>query len=277
VKVGVDISHWQETVDFNAASSALDFVFLKATESVGFVDATFRPRWLALGALGFPRGAYHFAHPASPVGPQVQHFVNTVEQAGWRDGDVAILDLEGVAAAGTLSSLVRGGLAYGPFSSPRQDVFWERANAFSAPSPGALLTWAAGWVAGVQAQLGTVPVLYTFPSFWRDTMRNPDLRDVGAIGWMARYASSVWAPPWTRLTGWPEEPIWQCSNGVSGCVTDVPGIGKVDYDKMPDKTFNTLFVRGLGLASGAAPSFQTQDEIQALTREGRGQDWNEVN
>jgi lysozyme len=40
---GIDISGWQEGVDWRrAAADGIAFVYVKATEGVGFVDAKFR-------------------------------------------------------------------------------------------------------------------------------------------------------------------------------------------------------------------------------------------
>ena len=69
MKVGVDISHWQR-VDLDAARPHVDFVIVKATESTGSVDATFRARWQRLRALGIPRAAYHFAHRGVRCAPR---------------------------------------------------------------------------------------------------------------------------------------------------------------------------------------------------------------
>lgn len=271
MKVGVDLSHWQASVDLAKADETLDFVFLKATESTSYVDPTFGPRWRALDARSMPRGAYHFGHPASPASAQAAHFLSIVGPT-WQEGDVAILDLEGTAAALATAGHVRPlKLTNDTITSTRQDVPWEALPSRAmAPSPAQLANWAKTWLSAVQAELGGVPVLYTFPSFYRDTMGNPDLRSLGAVGWLARYAPDPWQEPWTRLNGWPDVPaIWQCSNGTSGCVTDVPGVGKVDFDRMTDAAWWMLFgpKAGLSMVAGV-PSLQTRAEAEALLAEG---------
>jgi GH25 family lysozyme M1 (1,4-beta-N-acetylmuramidase) len=208
VRVGVDISHWQ-SVNLDPARGHVDFVIVKATESSGFVDATFRARWQRLRALGIPRAAYHFAHAGGAVRAQLDHFLSVVRAAGWHEGDSFALDLEtadGVSAAG-------------------------------------LTSWADAWVNAAQAALGNPGMFYSYIPFITGTMGNPGHVPGGARAWVARYRTdSAYAPPLGRPRGWPNPPdVWQCSNGEVGCVTSVPGIGRVDYNRMTEAAFAALF------------------------------------
>ncbi|MCP3140069.1 glycoside hydrolase family 25 protein [Pyxidicoccus xibeiensis] len=71
---GVDVSHYQPTVKWEALTSATAFVFVKATESTGSVDPRFTTHWSGAKKAGLPRGAYHFFHPKEDVDKQVANF-----------------------------------------------------------------------------------------------------------------------------------------------------------------------------------------------------------
>jgi len=208
MKAGVDISHWQR-VDLDAARPHVDFVIVKATESSGAVDATFRARWQRLRVLGIPRAAYHFAHPAGAVRAQADQFLRVVRGAGWHHGDSFALDLE------------------------TADGVWGAG----------LTAWADAWVNAVQSALGNQGMFYSYIPFISGTMGNPGHVPGGARAWVARYRTdSAYAPPLGRPRGWPDPPdVWQCSDGQRGCVASVPGIGRVDYNHMTEAAFAALF------------------------------------
>src|SRR5258708_3344786 len=61
VTKGVDVSHYDGTIDWVAAHGAgIDYAFMKATESTGFVDPTFAANFKNAKAAGVIPGAYHF-------------------------------------------------------------------------------------------------------------------------------------------------------------------------------------------------------------------------
>lgn len=80
---------------------AWDAGFVRATHDGptsnddGF-DTGFDAHWKALASKPYPRGAYHFAHPAaSPAAEQAARFINKVRSQGFRTGvDLWMLDIE---------------------------------------------------------------------------------------------------------------------------------------------------------------------------------------
>lgn len=90
-----DLSHHQAGVSMTAYAAAHDRVALKATEGVGYVDPTFADRWVAAGAAGLARVAYHFDRAASDGGDQCDWFLAAVRRVGGvRAGDLLCLDSE---------------------------------------------------------------------------------------------------------------------------------------------------------------------------------------
>jgi lysozyme len=63
---GIDISHHQGNVDFQRIKAAgIQFVMLKATEGVNYIDPCFKSNAAAALAAGLPIGVYHFLRAGS--------------------------------------------------------------------------------------------------------------------------------------------------------------------------------------------------------------------
>jgi GH25 family lysozyme M1 (1,4-beta-N-acetylmuramidase) len=191
---GIDISHWQGTVDWAKVRGAgKTFVFAKATEGIGFLDANYASYKAGATALGLKFGAYHFARPGSndPV-KEADWFV---DNAAMTHGMlVPVLDLEVTGGLGTT----------------------------------ALTSWVKAWLQRVYDRLGVRPMIYVSPSFWRTAMGDSRwFADNGyAMLWLAHWgvtSPSVPASNW----GGKSWTFWQyTSDGV------VPGIsGRVDLDR----------------------------------------------
>ncbi len=96
---GIDISHYQGKVNWQALSSSqndpefpLRFVFLKATEGGDLTDDTFQENFQCAKDWGFVRGAYHYFIPNTDARKQAQFFINQVKLL---PGDLPpVLDVE---------------------------------------------------------------------------------------------------------------------------------------------------------------------------------------
>ena len=221
-RVGPDISHFQDRVDLTRAKPHVDFVFLKATQSTGFVDKTFKERWRQLAELGIPRGAYHFAVPSNRPESEAAHFASVVRDNGFRAGDVAILDME-KAPKGMSARALRG--------------------------------WVDRFVADVRGALPVRDVVfYTGIPFWNQRMGHPPRLPAGCVGWLSRYnKNGPYAKPLGRPAAWPPSrpDIWQFTDGTFGRVQAIPGIvGKFDCNEMTEACFQRLFKGGPDVGAG---------------------------
>lgn len=91
---GIDVSHHQEKIDWEAVvkKNDLQFAFVKATEGSDFEDSLFYANWEQLQKIGIRRGAYHYFRPYGCGFEQALHFMDKVKLA---PGDLApVLDLE---------------------------------------------------------------------------------------------------------------------------------------------------------------------------------------
>ncbi len=189
---GVDVSHWQNTINWSrVAAAGKSFAIIKASESTTYVDPLFATNRANAQAAGLWTGAYHFARPdATPNDALLEagHFADTV-RLGTHDL-VPALDLE---AAGGLSVA-------------------------------ALQTWVTTWLNEVTRRTGSRPMIYTSPAFWTKYMGDtPALADAGyKTLWVAHWGVSSPTVP-ARNWGGKGWTFWQYSNcgtvsGITGCV-----------------------------------------------------------
>jgi len=190
---GIDVSKYQhdngKLINWAAVQrSGQRFAFIKATGGSDRTDPWFEREWAAAGRAGMIRGAYHYADPRHSADAQAAHVVSVVGSTREANDLGIVLDLES-----------SGGL-----------------------SPSRLAAWAHAFLTGVEKRTGRLPILYTYPNFWHNKMR--DNRTFGAYPlWLARYGERP-AP----LPGWDRWTFWQRSSSYH-----VAGIaGSVDHDLM---------------------------------------------
>ncbi|KAK4496308.1 hypothetical protein PRZ48_012288 [Zasmidium cellare] len=166
---GFDISHYQSSVDFNAAynSGGLRFVYIKATEGTTYKDPSFSSHYTGATNAGFIRGGYHFASGTGDGSQEANYFL--ANGGGWsNDGRTlpGMLDLEGDCIS---------------------------------------VSWIQTFSNTYHAKTGRYPVLYSSPSWWSSCTGNSNAFVNTNPLWMACYRSS----PCTPQGGWPYYTIWQ--------------------------------------------------------------------
>jgi len=77
--IGIDISKYQGSIDFNKIKAAgIRYVFVRATEGVTYQDANFKTNYLAARAAGLTTGAYHFYETNDDPSAQLTNFTSAV-------------------------------------------------------------------------------------------------------------------------------------------------------------------------------------------------------
>jgi lysozyme len=191
---GIDVSHWQGTIDWTRVATKERFAIAKATEGQTYTDPTYATNRSAARGAGVTWGAYHYAQPDLTANDAVLEADHYVDTALLGSGDLRpALDLE-----------VSNGL-----------------------STADLVAWVQAWVERVRSRVGAAPMIYTNPSFWQNHMGNTTwFADNGYALWIANWGVSKPSVPASNWggKGWT---FWQYSSTGS-----VPGIsGDVDLDR----------------------------------------------
>ncbi|BAU10178.1 putative hydrolase [Leptolyngbya sp. NIES-3755] len=165
--LGIDISTYQGDVDWaTVASQGVFYGFAKATEGATSRDDKFTRNWSGMRSVGIVRGAYHFFRPGRDPATQANNFLQAVQTIEPFDLP-PVLDLE-----------IDDGL-----------------------SAATVIDRALQWMNIVEAKTGRKPILYTFPVFWEDKLRNPKQFAEYPL-WVANFGTrSPYLPAtWSRWT-----------------------------------------------------------------------------
>ncbi|GAC1541227.1 MAG: hypothetical protein NVS3B10_05770 [Polyangiales bacterium] len=189
---GIDVSQCQGAVVWSKVArwrgpdaQALAFAVSKASEGNTGVDPFFVANWHGSAAVGFVRGAYHYAHPdtvhVNDAEDEAQHFCKLVQSQGFAPGvDFVALDIE------------------------------EARHVH----PGAeFAQWCVTFLECCAALTGATPFLYSGGPFLRTETAGADpalvARAYQSPLWLAAYVTrpavlSFVPRPWTRWTLWQE-------------------------------------------------------------------------
>ena len=91
---GIDISSWQGDIDLSKMD--LDFVIVKATEGLNYVNPYCEPKVQQARSLGLKWGFYHFASGTDPIAEADWFVKNCV---GYFGEGIPVLDFEADAVA----------------------------------------------------------------------------------------------------------------------------------------------------------------------------------
>ncbi|GAC1411135.1 MAG: hypothetical protein NVSMB57_05550 [Actinomycetota bacterium] len=201
--LGVDVSHWDGTIDWTAVATdpqRVSFAVLKATSGEHSGDATYTTNRTGALTHGILIAAYHFAYPqptSNDAVIQADHFVDVAQLAA--DRVIPALDIESTGLK-----------------------FWRNITAAQ------LERWMRTWLDRVFARTGLRPMVYTSPSFWMSRVANTaSIASAGYPLWIAHWGSvspRIPAANWAGY-GWR---CWQYSD--SGRVSGVPTA--VDMDRL---------------------------------------------
>lgn len=197
MNTGVDLSHYNEHVDFHAlAAAGVTFVALKATEGLGNTDPTFASRRQLAHLVGFDRILiYHFLHPSDQAADEARHFATVVGTL--QPNELVVIDVEATPG-------------------------WDKVGAAGG------IAKVVNWIAQVKAAMGLTDdqvIVYGSPGWLRSTFGAylPQLTKWRL--WAARY--NAVGPG--DISPWADWLIWQ--NSERGTVSGGGAAGTVDTDR----------------------------------------------
>jgi len=190
---GPDVSSWQHGGGrfvnwFMVHGSGHDFAIIKGTEGLSYVNPFFVTDSLMMRTAGVARGVYHFADPSQSPELQAVFFSTMVL------GENGPLDLP-----------------------PALDL--ENTGGLGAP---ALIDWTHRYLDTVRALTGRVPIIYTYPRFWRTAMADTNQFARYPL-WIADYRDDG---PGQLPGGWTSWTFWQRTD--CGSVAGIRGCADVD-------------------------------------------------
>lgn len=192
---GVDVSHWQGNIDFNALKTDRnsDFLIAKASEGKTSTDAMFMRNMDMCKNAGILRGAYHYVRGDSLWHEQCNNFLSRVYPVWERDKDVLMaLDVED-------KTLVERGALY------TKELVSDMVD-------------------GIYQETGVFPLIYVSLGFMNPIMFKYDDIYKKCGGWIAAWGSTVRNKPKRADLN---TSIWQYTS--KGTVAGIKGA--VDLDR----------------------------------------------
>ena len=164
---GIDVSMWQGPIDWEAVKgSGIEFVIIKATEGITYVDPTFIANWGGAKEAGLLVSAYHMLWPQLSASRQAEHFLNTL---GERKADFPLaLDVELKGTGGNIGAVVEEVLLALEAKDGRKPIIYTARSFW-----GTYVGWAPGWdayvlwVADYNASSPAMPAGWETYSFWQ--------------------------------------------------------------------------------------------------------------
>ena len=89
---GIDISIYQQNIDLRNIDKSIEYVYIKATEGVNFVDKAFTRNTENAKASGLKYGYYHFMSEQTSPSQQAIDFYNAIKQYDY--SLIPVLDIE---------------------------------------------------------------------------------------------------------------------------------------------------------------------------------------
>lgn len=192
---GIDVSKWQQTIDWNkVAAAGKKFAVARASIAAFTQDATFVDNYKGMVAAGLVPGAYHLVSGQSTGEAQAANFKAQLDAVKFDKG-LLVLDVE---------------------------AWSETVNNLNATL--SAVEYLCNWI---RATYKRTPIIYT-GVFWRDNLKQ--FADTfGARLWLSYYGTNPvenYVPTAWKNVGWT---IWQYSN--SGHVDGIASNINVDLNK----------------------------------------------
>jgi lysozyme len=204
---GIDVSVHQRTISWKAIKAAgLKFAYLKATEGVGFTDASFVRHKAEAKKVRIPVGAYHYARP-----------------------DTNISARDPILEADYFVDVVRPG---------KGDLL--PALDFEEPGlpPAKMREWTKAWLARVHERTGVHPLFYVSPGFWNQHLRGTSPFPDCPL-WLAQWGPNDGQPhSAVPIAGWSAITVHQfTSNGR------IAGFGgRLDLNLLPGGALKAITI-----------------------------------
>ncbi|HLF89400.1 MAG TPA: GH25 family lysozyme [Anaerolineales bacterium] len=241
--LGIDVSRYQEKVDWNRARAAeVKFVFIRAMNG-NFADSAFPGHWSGAKSAGLLRGVYHYYREGSEFDPKTQakKLYDLIKSTGDMGELPPALDIEELNNPSLSASKIKVCLEELEKLFGRKPLVYTRATVWN-PKIGKV-TWASQyplWVAH-----------YT------------------VAGWSDDHMRRILATQPTLPSPWSQWDIWQVSDKVPASNYGVSG-NTVDLDFATPETLQRLSGKSVPTGAGTVSTGTTQPPTGTGTSTGSG-------
>lgn len=185
---GLDVSGWQENVDWNAVkASGAKFAFVKATENTDYKSGEFSQQFNGSYGVGLAHSAYHFAVPNATSGKAQADFF--ADNGGGRTGDgrtfPGVLDIED-----------------NPYGT---DKCYDM-------TPAQMVAWIHDFINEYHARTGWWAIINTFTEWWNDCTAKSTAFAAKDPLWINNHGTSAGTLP----SGWTTYTVWQWADDTAG-------------------------------------------------------------
>lgn len=177
---GIDVSHWQNIIDWSMVKKHIDFAFLKCTQEAHGQDPSFPRNWYDCDRNQIPCGPYHFFMPKVSPASQQANFVATLNSVIGKPYHTLVgklppvIDFEvtqGMPIKEVIANLIQ--LAEGITSDLgiKPIIYTNNALSYDAMDPYAQLQNYSLWISHFYVPTPHVPKPWSTWQFWQFTNR----------------------------------------------------------------------------------------------------------
>ena len=100
---GIDISHHQGTIDFNALKGNIDFAMVRTSYGAFYEDRNYKQNIAGLESIGVPYGLHHFSYATDVAGAkkEAEGFINLIKN--YKPLYPVVIDMESSSPPYTLT------------------------------------------------------------------------------------------------------------------------------------------------------------------------------
>ena len=181
---GVDVSYYQDTVDWAQAKQAgIDFGFARISDGVNSPDTKFAANWSAMKQAGVVRGAYQFFRPGQDPTAQAELALKALGNSGnIAPGDLPlVMDIEVTDSvpAATIRLNMQTWLDAIEKGTGRAPIVYTAP--FMSATIGTTFAKYVLWVANYQVTCPTMPANWTSWTFWQTSGSGAAAGITGAV------------------------------------------------------------------------------------------------
>jgi len=219
--LGVDVSHWQGTMDWDVAKSkGVQFAIIKAAEGTTWRDDQFKRNVAECKRVGIPWGAYHYFYPTLNAIAQANNFIDAMmgfapDLGIWGDFEQPATGMDVAGLAHGFMDEIKKYYPAGIYTSPGYARYTMNGAAWMKEFP--------LWLANYDVAAPSIPLPWTEAVIWQYSSKGVGYGSEGYID-LNKFMrpDSEWAA-FAGVTDEPEQPP------VTPPITEIPVEAHIEF------------------------------------------------